>query len=99
MVFLRRSVPIILVCAGALGLSACEQSTANACTSAQDVAGKLTALTDRLNKATWTGKIPAMRAGEIGARIVDAGVRFGSHGNHQAYCSALEKIRSDASLK
>ena len=99
MSLLARSVSLLLVCAGAIGLSACEQSTANACTSAQDVAAKLTALTDQLNRATWAGRIPAMRAGEIGARIVDAGVRFGAHGNHQAYCSALEKIRSDVTPK
>ncbi len=89
----------IFVSAAALGLNACQRSTAGSCSTAEDVAGKITALTDDLNKAQSSGHLDMALVGDIGARIIEVGVRFGSHGNHQAYCAAIEKIRSDTALR
>lgn len=96
---LRHKIFGLVVVAGvALGLNACQRSTAGSCSTAEDVAGKITALTDDLNSAQSAGHLSILLLGDIGAKIVDAGVRFGSNGNHQAYCTAIEKIRSDTRL-
>lgn len=90
---------VAFVCVAAIALGACERSVAGACTSAQDAAVKVSVLSDDLLAAEATGNIDAFRLGEIGAKILNAGTRFGAKGNHQSYCSAVEKIRSDAGLR
>lgn len=80
-----------------IGLAACEGSAHGACASAEDVAQKITALTDDLNKAQAQGKIDAMTAGDIAARIMQAGAKHAA-GDHHAYCSALDKVRQDSGL-
>jgi hypothetical protein len=82
----------------AIGLSACEGAAHGTCASAEGVALKITILTDDLAKAQSTGKINAMIAGEIGAKIMAAGAQFKTDGNHRAYCGALDQIRKDAGL-
>jgi hypothetical protein len=85
-----------LVCGLSIGLVACEGAARGGCASPEDVAVKMTALTDALNKAQTAGKIDAMTAGQIAARIMEAGAKHG--GDHRAYCGALEEIRTDAKL-
>ena len=82
----------------AIGLSACEGAAHGTCATAEGVAAKITILTDDLTKAQGTGKIDAITAGEISAKIMAAGAQFKGNGNHRAYCGALDQIRSDAGL-
>jgi hypothetical protein len=84
------------VCVLAIGLSACEGAAHGACASAEGVAIKITLLTDDLTKAQALGKIDALTAGEISAKIMAAGAQF--KGNHRAYCGALDQVRKDAGL-
>ena len=91
----RPVITFAVVCTAALGLSACERSVAGACTSAQDAAIKVSILADDLNSAQVAGAIDAARVGDLGARILDAGTKFGAKGNHQSYCTAIDKIRSE----
>jgi hypothetical protein len=87
------------VCVAAIALTACERSVAGSCTSAQDAAVKVSVLSDDLLAAEAAGNLDAYRLGEVGAKILDAGSRFGAKGNHQSYCLAIEKIRSEAGLR
>ena len=79
-----------------LGLAGCEGAARNACSSAEDVAVKLTALTDDLNKAQASGKIDTAAAGDIAAQIMEAGTTHGT--DHRSFCRALDKIRQDTKL-
>ena len=81
-----------------IALAACDGSAAGSCSTTQDAAHKITVLTDDLKKAQSAGKIETMKAGEIGAQIIDAGSKFGSGKNHRSYCEALDKIRKDSGL-
>jgi hypothetical protein len=92
-------VRVVFVCAAAVVAAGCERSVAGACTNAQDAAVKVATLADDLNAANSEGKLDATRIGDIGARIMEAGSRFGATGNHQSYCTAIEKIRSDAFIR
>ena len=86
-----------LVCGLSIGLTACEGSAAGGpCDTAQEVAAKITTLTDNLNKAQNTGKIDAVTAGDIAAQIMAAGGKFAKDGDQRGYCTALDKIRQDA---
>jgi hypothetical protein len=80
----------------ALGLAGCEGAARDACSTAADVAVKITALTDDLNKAQASGKIDTLTAGDIAAQMMEAGSAHGA--DHRAYCRALDKIRQDAKL-
>ncbi len=82
----------------AIGLSACEGAAHGTCATAEGVAQKITILTDDLTKAQGTGKIDAMTAGDISAKVMAAGAKFKGDRNHRAYCSALDQIRKDAGL-
>lgn len=82
----------------AIGLSACEGAAHGTCATAEGVAAKITILTDDLTKAQSKGKVDAMTAGEISAKIMAAGAQFKSDSNHRAYCGALDQIRRDAGL-
>jgi hypothetical protein len=82
----------------AIGLSACEGNAHGACATAEGVAEKITILTDDLTNAQSTGKINAMTAGEISAKVMAAGAKFKGDRNHRAYCGALDQIRKDAGL-
>jgi hypothetical protein len=90
---------VAAVCIAAVALSACERSVAGSCTSAQDAAIKVSVLSDDLLAAESAGSIDAYRLGEFGAKILDAGTRFGAKGNHQSYCTAIDKIRREAGLR
>jgi hypothetical protein len=82
-----------------IGLVGCEGAAQGAsCATVRGVAVKLTALTDDLNKAQSRGKLDALAAGEIGARIMAAGAKFEGDGDQLAYCKAIDKIRHDAGL-
>lgn len=81
-----------------IGLAACEGAAHGACESADDLAFKMTALTDDLKKAQSAGKISDLTAGEIGARIMEAGRRHDADKNRKAFCTALDQIRFDAKL-
>jgi hypothetical protein len=88
-----------LVCGLSIGLTACEGSAAGGpCDTAQEVARKITALTDDLGKAQNLGKIDAATAGEIAGRIMAAGSKFAGDGDQRGYCTALDQIRQDAAL-
>lgn len=94
---MRGCVAVAVVLGGlSLGLAGCEGAARTACANAEDVAVKMTALTDDLNKAQASGKIDALTAGGIAAKIMDAGARHRS--DHRAYCRALDEIRQDAKL-
>lgn len=80
------------------GLVACEGSAAGTCTTTVEVGTKLTALTDDLKKAQSSGKIDDVTAGEIAAKIMEAGTTLGAAPDHRAYCTALDRIRVDAKL-
>jgi len=95
----RNLARVALVCAAAVALSACERAVARSCSTAQDAAVKVSVLADDLNAAEADGRLTSYRLGEIGARIVDAGSRFGTKGNHQSYCAAIDKIRVEAGLR
>ena len=96
---MRGGVLVAVVLGGlSIGLAACEGVARPVCSTAEDVAAKLTALTDDLNAAQTTGKIDALTAGDIAARIMGAGTEFGHDADHRAYCAALEKIRKDTHL-
>ena len=99
MISSRLVITLAFACAATLVLSACERSVAGACTSAEDAALKVSTLADELTQAQAKGGLDAFRVGELGAKILEAGAKFGSKGNHQSYCSAVEKIRSDAQLR
>jgi hypothetical protein len=94
-IFLR----FAFVCTLAVVATGCERSVAGACTNAQDAALKVAVLADDLNDASSAGRLDAARIGDLGARIMEAGTRFGATGNHQSYCTAIEKIRSDAFIR
>ena len=87
------------MCAAAVALSACERAVARSCSTAQDAAVKVSALADDLNAAEADGRLTSYRLGEIGARIVDVGNRYGAKGNHESYCAAIDKIRVEAGLR
>ncbi len=87
-----------LVCGLSIGLVACEGAAQGPCATAEGVAQKMTALTDSIAKAQSTGKIDDITAGEIAAKIMAAGTKFTEDGNHRAYCSALDEIRTGAGL-
>ncbi|MFN9163276.1 MAG: hypothetical protein ACK6DM_11335 [Alphaproteobacteria bacterium] len=95
----RNLARIALVCAAAVALSACERAVARSCSTAQDAAVKVSALADDLNAAEADGRLTSYRLGEIGARIVDVGSRYGAKGNHESYCAAIDKIRVEAGLR
>ena len=97
--FLGILLRLAFVCTLAVVATGCERSVAGACTNAQDAALKVAVLADDLNAASATGQLDAARIGDLGARIMEAGTRFGSTGNHQSYCTAIEKIRSDAFIR
>lgn len=96
---MQNVVSVLFVASLAIGLSACEQSVAGSCSTAQDVVGKLNTLVDDLNLAHGAGHLDMLSAGDIGANILDAGANFSKSRNIQAYCGALEKIHRDARLK
>lgn len=78
-----------------VGLAGCEGSAANSvCDTPQDVAHKVTALTDHLNAAWSQGKITSEQAGEIAADILAAGRTK----NAATYCTALDQVRLTAKL-
>ena len=79
-------------------MTACSGSAAGSCATSEDVAVKVTGLTDDLKRAQDIGKIDTIRAGEIGAQMLDAGTKFGSGKDHRSYCEALESIRKAAGL-
>jgi hypothetical protein len=81
-----------------LALTACGDVTGGGCSSGEDVAAKVTSLTEDLKKAQDAGKLDAAQAGDIGARIMSAGTKFGAEKNHRAYCQALDDIRKSAGL-
>ena len=81
-----------------LTLAACSGSAAGTCASAEDVAAKVTALSDDLKSAQDSGKLNSAQAGEIGAQMLNAGAKYGSEKNHSSYCEALENIRKSAGL-
>lgn len=86
-----------LVCGLSIGLAGCEGAAQSGpCDTAQEVAAKITALTDDLSKAQNTGKIDAMTAGDIAAKIMAAGSKFAGNGDQRSYCTALDQIRLDA---
>jgi hypothetical protein len=86
-----------VVCGLSIGLTACEGSAAGGpCDSAAEVATKITRLTDDLAKAQTAGKIDALTAGDIAAKIMAAGSKFSTDGDQRGYCTALDKIRLDA---
>lgn len=92
-------IKVVLVCASAVALSACERAAARSCSSAQDAALKVSLLADDLNAAESEGRIGSFQLGELGSRIIDAGTRFGAKGHHQSYCAAIDRIRVDAGLR
>jgi hypothetical protein len=92
-------VRLAFVCAAAVVATGCERSVAGACTNAQDAASRVAVLADDLNAASSAGKLDAARVGDLGARIMEAGTRFGASGNNQSYCTAIEKIRSEAFIR
>ncbi len=79
-----------------VALAACEGSAAStsACSTSADVARKVTALTDDLNKARSLGKISDQSAGEIAAAMLAAGRTKDAN----AYCTALDTVRTGARL-
>jgi len=81
-----------------LALAGCEGVAHPACSTAEDVAAKLTRLTDDLRAAEAKGKIDALAAGDIAARIMEAGAEHGRGSNLRAYCAALDEIRADTKL-
>ena len=81
----------------AIGLAGCEGAARGACASVADAAAKLTALTDDLGRAQSSGKIDALTAGDIAAKIMQAGAKYAGRDN-RAYCTALDKVRQDAAL-
>lgn len=87
-----------LVCGLSIGLIACEGSAKGACGSAEGIAAKITTLTDDIATAQGTGKLDAVGAGEIAAKIMAAGTRFEGDKDYRAYCSALDQIRKEAGL-
>jgi hypothetical protein len=88
-----------LVCGLSIGLAACEGSAAGGpCDTVQEVAAKITSLTDALGKAQNAGKIDALTAGDISAKIMAAGSKFETDGDQRGYCTALDQIRLDARL-
>jgi hypothetical protein len=93
---MKRKFACAAVLCLSVGLAACEGSAAgtSACANAADVAAKVTALTDALNTARATGKISDERAGEIAGAIMAAGRTKAP----AAYCTALDRVRSDAGL-
>lgn len=99
MEFRRFIASSLFVITAAVGLTACERSVAGSCSTAQDAASKLTILTDELTTAQLSDRLEMIRVGDLGARILEAGTKFSLNGNHQAYCTALEKIRSEAQFR
>lgn len=93
-----RSVVALALMGLSLGLAACEGSAAGTCSSTVEVGTKLTALTDDLKKAQASGKIDDVTAGEIAAKIMEAGDKLGSGPDRRTYCNALDRIRVDAKL-
>jgi hypothetical protein len=93
---MRGGVAVAIVLGGlSIGLAACEGVARPACSTAEDVAAKITALTDDLNAAQTSGKIDALTAGDIAGRIMGAGAQFSRDADHRAYCAALDKIRKE----
>ncbi len=86
-----------ITCLG-LVVVACSGSAAGSCASAEDAAAKVTALADDLKRAQDSGKLNTVQAGEIGAQMLNAGVKYGSEKNHRSYCEAMENIRKSAGL-
>jgi hypothetical protein len=82
----------------AIALAGCDGSAAGSCATAQDIARKVTALTDDLSKAEGAGKIDRMKAGEIAAAIVAAGAQSKAGRDYRAYCDALDEVRKDSGL-
>jgi hypothetical protein len=80
------------------GLVACDGSAAGSCSSAEDVAAKVTALSDDLKKAQDSGKLDIVQAGDVGAQMLSAGAKYGAEKDHRAYCRALDGIRKSAGL-
>ena len=93
---MKRYFAVAAVLCLSVGLVACEGSAAgtSACSTAADVAHKVTALTDDLNKARTTGKLSDERAGEVAAAMLAAGRTQ----SPSAYCIALDKVRTGAKL-
>lgn len=60
---------------------------------------KVSILADDLNSAQIDGKLGAAQVGALGAKMLDAGAKFGARGNHQSYCTAIDKIRSEAFIR
>jgi hypothetical protein len=88
-----------LVCGLSIALAGCEGSAAGGpCDTIREVASKITSLTDDLSKAQNLGKIDAMTAGDISAKIMAAGSKFETDGDQRGYCTALDQIRQDAKL-
>lgn len=79
-----------------VGLAACEGSAAStsACSTSADIARKVTALTDDLNKARTLGKISDERAGQVAAAMLEAGRTKDAN----TYCTALDTVRTSARL-
>ncbi len=78
----------LLLCVS-IGLAGCEGVAAGACSTPQDIALKVTAMTDNLNAAWSAGKITHERAGEIAADMLAAG----RSKDNRAYCAALDQVR------
>jgi hypothetical protein len=91
-------VTAALIAGLGLTLTACTESVAGSCSTGEDVAAKITRLTDDLKKAQASGKIDAIKAGEIGAEMLEAGAKFGSERDQHDYCDALDKIRKSSSF-
>lgn len=81
----------LLLCVS-ISLAGCEGSAAGTCSTPQDIARKVTSLTDGLTTAWSTGKVTQEQAGEIAADILAAG----RSKDNRAYCTALDQVRLDA---
>lgn len=96
---MRGGVLVAVVVGGlSFGLAACEGVARTACSTAEDVAAKITALTDDLKAAQTSGKIDTLTAGDIAGKIMAAGAQHGRGVDLRPYCNALDKIRFDARL-
>jgi hypothetical protein len=93
-----RGMTLLAVLGLSIGLAACEGSAAGSCSTVEDVGTKLTVLTDDLESARAAGKIDPTTAGEIAAKIVEAGTKYGMESDHRSYCGALDKVRKEAGL-
>lgn len=95
---LKTSLKLAAAVAIAISISACGGSGGGSCSSAEDVAKKVSQLSTDMQKAVTENKLDTTKAADVATRMQTAGTNYAANQDHKAYCEELDKVRADFGL-